>query len=203
MACLSGPKKTKNLVERLSGMKTKHANIDSLLDHHAARQLSMVDSDRLYADIQQRLDHANDMTRLYSKSHYAKKWAMGFSAAAAILIVVFLLQFSSPKNLKLPAGQRAAVRLVETNVHTRVKISESEGSQRNSILTVPSAQKTYVSFTPPDRQITQCEVKIIDQNGHIKKEKNQQPSWVIMFNTHPNESRNEYEQEQADIACLL
>ena len=90
MACTSGPKKTESPFERLSGMKKKHTNLDSLLGQNASDQLSMVDWDRLHSDIQQRLDHAGDINHNHSVSPNMLRWAVGLSAAAAMVMAIFI-----------------------------------------------------------------------------------------------------------------
>jgi hypothetical protein len=184
-------------------MKKKYSNLDSLLDRNAAELLSMVDWDRLHSGIQQRLDHAQDISRTHLRPHTMLKWAVGLSVAAAMVMAVFIFQHDGSNGVELPPGQRAAVKLMEPDMTARVQIRQSLDDKYVSVIMEPSAQKIQVSFSPPDRQIVQCDVTIIDQNGHTEKETNRQPSWVIMILSEPEELKNGTEQEQAEIACLL
>ena len=203
MACASGPKKTESLIERLSGMKKKHTNLDSLLDQNAAEQLSTVDWDKLHSGIQKRLDHAQDVSRLHLRSHTMLKWAVGLSAAAAMVMAAYIFRHDGSNGIELLPGQRAAVKLIEPDTLANIEISQSTDIEHASVIIEPSAEKAQVRFGQQDQRIAQCNVTIIDQNGHTEKENNQRPSWVIMIASQPEELENADEQEQAEIACLF
>ncbi|MHC4386506.1 MAG: hypothetical protein ACYTEU_12220 [Planctomycetota bacterium] len=184
-------------------MKKKHTNLDSLLDQNAAEQLSTVDWDKLHSGIQKRLDHAQDVSRLHLRSHTMLKWAVGLSAAAAMVMAAYIFRHDGSNGIELLPGQRAAVKLTEPDTVAKVNVTESSGNRHVSVAIEPSAQKTQVSFGQSDRQIAQCSVTIIDQNGHTEKENNQRPSWVIMIASQAEDLENADEQEQAEIACLF
>ena len=184
-------------------MKNKHTNLDSLLDQNAAEQLSTVDWDQLHSDIQKRLDHAQTIGQPRSLPPNMLRWAIGLSAAAAMVMVVYIFQHDGSNGIELIPGQRAAVKLTERDTMVKVQISESPDNKYASVTIQPSVQKTHVSFGQLDRQIAQCDVTIIDQNGLMEKKKNLRPSWVIMIASQAEGLENGTEQEQADFACLL
>ena len=178
----------------------KHETIDSLLDYHAAKQLSMLDADRLYTDIRRRLDSAGQQSHSTITMRPVLRWAIGLSAAAAMLTAVFMLTRTREKGIELPAGQLAAVQLTEPGSLASVTISNDRDI---SVTIEPTKPALQIQFEDESHQVAQCSVQVINRNGHAEKEKNSRPTWVIIVPASPDKAENGDARKQADFACLL
>lgn len=180
-------------------MKERFQNPDALIDEHTNRQLSGVDWNHLYDKIQKKLDAAEKPKPIVSMRGNLFRAAVGISAAAAILLVVFVLFRDGQKPLPLPPGRRAVVALSEQHSVAEVQIRQSAVSVS---INLPDSQ-TAVQFEPSDIPAAQCRITIIDRNGQTEKQDAPQPSWIIMTASKPAASQNRTERDQLDIACML
>jgi hypothetical protein len=165
-------------------MTEDFGNIDQLINDHTNRQLSTVDWEQLNAHIQTKLDAAQKHTLAVSIKSRRLRWAVGMSSAAAILLIVFMLTNNKKQPLSLPPGQQAAVTLSKQSGVAKTEIEKPVAS---------------VSINLP----AECDVTIMDQNGHPENEDTPRPSWIIMTASKPASSPDRMEKDQLDIACML
>lgn len=174
-------------------------NLDSLLNEHTTRQLSTVDWEQLNARIQTKLDAARTQTPAVSIKSRRLRWTVGIASAAAILLVVFLRTNDKKQPLALPPGQQAAVTLSEQSGIAKTEIEKPVVSVS---VNLPVA-RTEVQVNSPDVQVADCDVTIMDQNGHMEDEDTPRPSWIIMTASKPKASQTQTDKDRMDIACML
>jgi hypothetical protein len=184
-------------------MKEDPENIDLLINRNTDRQLSAVDWDRLYGRIQKRLDDAEKQTGAVSIKVRAIRWAAAIASAAAVLIFIFLLTDNRHPELSLSTGQQAAVELTQYRTTVKTEIAKPAPDSFASVVINAPAEQTLVSIGPPDVQVVQCRVVIIDQNEQAEKDQTPLPSWIMMMASKPAAPENYTDKNQLDIACLL
>jgi len=180
-------------------MTEKFQNLDSLLNEDTDRQLSTVDWDQLCGSIQKKLDAAEKEIPVTSIKQRHLRWAVGISAAAAVLLVVSLFIHDGKQSLPLPPGRRAVVQLSEQQSVLQTDIKKPAVSVS---ITLPDT-RTAVQFESPDIQVVQCNLTIIDRNGQAQKEEFTHPSWIILMASTPDALQSKTDKDQQDIACML
>lgn len=183
-------------------MKENMENIDLLINENTDQQLSSVDWDQLYGRIQKRLDTAKKPVGTVSMRRNLFRWAVGISSAAAVLLFIFTLMDDNNTMIPLPPGQRAVVKVTENQTVVKVEIKKLNDSGYASVAIQPTGNKIQADCKPQEQLAVQCDVTIIDQNGHTENN-DMRPSWIMMMASSPAPAENKTDNDQLDIACLL
>jgi hypothetical protein len=141
--------------------------------------------------ISQKLDNAERGKVPTVRYRVLFKFAAGFAAAAAMVIVAIMLRTEPSKPVQTVSDGKATVSFIDNKGSASVEIKQKKFA---NIVVQISGLKS--------QNIARCDIEIIDTNEDAQKPRDR-ATWIIIRVPEPVLVDNGTSRDQTDLACLL